>query len=164
MRLHHKKLKAKGWSAAEIADAHAILDRAEQAKHPANNFLEKAVYGGLLFLTLIGIFLVSILIVPLLLVLPTGAIALILSVLGLCLGSLFAILIPDIEWLERRHHVLNVLIISLVAVVNVWFIVSSVDKIGRAMTLPYTHNSWLLGTLFAVALLIPYLVHVVMRR
>ncbi len=156
MRIRHARLRAKGWTDEEIAQAEESLKRAEERKHPALSWLEKAVFWGLLFLTVVGIFTVSLVLVPLLVVLDTAMLALILALLGICLGSLFAIIIPDIEWVERKHHALNILVIAAVAVINVRFIVTSVDRLSGA-----AHNPWILGAVFAVALLAPYLFHLV---
>ena len=154
MKLHHHTLRAKGWSEAEIKHAQKVLVRAEKKKHPVYKFLEIAVFWALLFLTAIGIFLTSIVITPLLLVLPQWLIITILVILGLCLGSLFAILIPDIEWLERKHHIFNVIFLAALAVFNIWLITRVLADIPRA-------NPFILGGAFALALLTPYLFHLI---
>jgi hypothetical protein len=148
----------------EILHAQAALERADAKKHPAIAFLEVAVFWGLLFLTLVGIFAVSVIIVPLLLVLDTITLAFILALLGLCLGTLFALLIQDVEWAERRHHALNLVVLAVVAVVNIWFIVTKIDALGAALSLRHSHPAWLLGFVFAAALLAPYAFHLAFER
>lgn len=164
MQLHHERLRAKGWSDMEILLAQATLERAEERKHPAYLFLERAVFWGLLFLTIVGIFAVSIVIVPALLVFDTMIVAFVLALLGLCLGTLFALLIQDIEWTEWHHHVLNLVVLAVVAVANVWFIVVNVNNLGAALRLQHSHSPWLLGLVFAAALLAPYAFHLVFER
>ncbi len=153
------KLKTKGWSAKEIKHAHRVLKRADKKKHPAYKFLEVAVFWALLFITVLGMFLISLVIMPLLLVLPLGLLILILAIFGLCLGSLFAILIPDIEWLEKKHHAFNIIILAALAVLNVWLIVTKVDAIAGS-----EHPGLLLGAIFALALLLPYIFHLCTRK
>ena len=80
MKLHHHALRAKGWSEAEIKHAQRTINRAEKKKHSVYKFLEIAVFWALLFLTALGIFIVSIVIMPLLLVLPQGFIIIILVI------------------------------------------------------------------------------------
>jgi FtsH-binding integral membrane protein len=164
MRLHSKRLHSKGWSDKEIRHAQAALERAEARKHPAYSFLEVAVFWGLLFLTVVGIFVVSVVIVPALLVLDTAMVAFILALLGLCLGSLFALLIQDIEWTERKHHVFNLVVLAAVAVVNIWVVVAKVNGLSEALALGNPHPPLLLGALFAIALLVPYLFHLLFER
>ncbi|MBR9692855.1 hypothetical protein GOV07_02880 [Candidatus Woesearchaeota archaeon] len=154
MKLHHHKLRAKGWSETEIKHAQRALNRAEKKKHPVYKFLEVAVFWALLFLTAIGIFLTSIVITPLLIVLPQWLIITILVILGLCLGSLFAILIPDIEWLERKHHIFNFIFLTVLSIFNIWLITRVLANI------PFV-NPFLLGGAFALALLTPYIFHLI---
>ncbi len=154
MRIHHGRLKAKGWTDQEITHAKKAVKRAEKKKHPAYGFLEVAVYWGLLFLTAVGIFLVSIVIVPVLFVYPDSLILGVLLALGLCLGSLFALLIKDVEWLEPRHHAFNLAVLALVAVLNILFITGQFSSLVGD-----EHRPWLLGLGFAVAILAPYTFH-----
>jgi cation transport ATPase len=164
MRLPRKRLHSKGWSDKEIRHAQAALDKAEARKHPAYSFLEVAVFWGLLFLTVVGIFAVSVVIVPALLVLDTATIAFILALLGLCLGSLFALLIQDVEWTERKHHAFNLVVLAAVAVANIWVVVARVNVLSQAFAFGNPHPPLLLGALFAAALLAPYLFHLLFER
>jgi len=154
MRLAHHRLRAKGWTDEEIQKAHVILDRAEGKKHLAYRFLEKAVFWGLLFLTLVSVFVTSIVIIPLLLVLPDSVILIVLALFGLIFGSLFTLVISDIEWLERRHHLVTAALLALVALSNVLLI----D--GRARSIVGDrHHTLILGLVFALVLVAPYLFH-----
>ena len=158
MRWKHEHLRSKGWSEPEIQRAHEGFARAEAARHPADSFLEKAVFYGLLFLILVGVFLVSAVIIPLLLVFDTLIVAFITAILGLCLGTFLALLIPDIHWLEAHHHALAFVLLGVVAVVNV-HLISVVEKpFGTLLGAP-AHSSWTLGVVFALALLAPYVFH-----
>jgi len=154
MRIHHARLKAKGWTEKEITHAKRVVTRAEQRKHPAYSFLEVAVYWGLLFLTTVGIFFVSIVIVPLLFLYPDSFIFVVLLVLGLCLGSLFTLLIKDVEWLAPRHHAFNLAVLALVAILNILLITSQFSSLVGD-----EHRPWLLSLSFAVAILAPYSFH-----
>lgn len=152
MKLHHDKLRQRGWSDKEIADAHAILERAEAKKHPGYKFLEKAVFWGLLFFSFVGIILVALLVTPLLLLLPDLLTALVLLVLGLSLGALFALAVLDIEWLEQKHHVLTVVLLLLFAFAALWFTSLRVGSLTGEV-----HKPFLLGALFALAFVTPRL-------
>lgn len=164
MRIHHERLRAKGWSDSEIARAEDGLKRAEAQKHPAYAFLEVAVFWGLLFLSVVGIFIVSLVIVPLLLVLNDLSLALILALMGLCLGSLISLLLKDIEWTAGKHHALTLLLLATIGILNIHFIVSRMNALEAALSFGVDHVPWLQGVVFAVALVVPYLVKILSER
>lgn len=154
MRIRRKHLRSKGWSEQEIKRAEETLKRSDEQKHPALAFLEKAVFWGLLFITLLGIFLMTLVIIPLLLTLTTFEVLFILLILGLCLGALFSLIVNDIEWLERKHHVSALILLGIVALANVWFITARTEGLDLALG-GQPHSGLLLGSVFAVALLFP---------
>ncbi len=159
MRLHHERLRRKGWTEQEIQRAQEGLNRAEERKHPALAFLEKAVFWGLLFLTLVGVFSVSMVIVPALILLRDPVIVIVLALLGLCLGALFALLIKDIEWLERKHHAIAFTLLTVIGILNIWFIVEKTATIEQVLGIVNLHHGVLLGIVFAAALMTPYAIH-----
>jgi len=164
MRISHEQLRAKGWSDSEIARTEDGLKRAEAQKHPAYAFLEVAVFWGLLFLSVVGIFTVSLVIVPLLLVLDNLSLALILALLGLCLGSLISLLLKDIEWATGRHHALALLLLATIGILNIRFIVNRMNALEAALSFGVDHIPWLQGAVFAVALVVPYLVKILLEQ
>ncbi len=159
MRIHHARLRAKGWSDEEIEHARGVIKQAEEAKHPAYKFLEKAVFWGLLFLTLVGSFIVSVVLLPLLLVLPDLILALLLILFGLVFGSLFVFAIQDVEWLERKHHLATLVGLATVALLNIRLI----DGHTRGLS-GQPHHTLLLGIIFALTLITPYAIHLFERE
>lgn len=155
MRIHHERLRKRGWSDEEIEHAHGVIRRADERKHPAHAFLEVAVFWGLILVTIVATFLISIGILPLLMILPPWLVALLLAILGLCVGALFALLIKDIEWIEGRHHVFNIIILTVIAFLNLWLIMRKLEAY-----LPEQEPLLLFSALFAASLLAPYLFHI----
>jgi len=159
MRLHHEKLRRKGWSDAEITRVTDAVKRADEKKRPLLGFLEKAVFWILLAITIFGIFAVSLEIVPALLLLNESTNILILVLLGLSLGSLFSLIIKDIEWLEQHHHLFTFLVLGVIAVANIWLIVIVTRTIEKTLAISNPHDGFMLGLVFAASLLTPYLLH-----
>jgi hypothetical protein len=152
----HQRLRAKGWSEAEMSRLHDGFARAKARAHPAAHFVEHASFYLGVALCAIGTLLVSVVVAPLLLLLTPWFVATTLILLGLCLGALFALLVSDLEWLEGKHHLLAGIVILTVAVTNVALIA---QRITHATAMPY-----ILGFLFGGALLVPYLYHLSKER
>lgn len=164
MRLRQEHLRQKGWTEKEIERAKEVLEEAKLQKHPALALLEKAVFWLLLAITVAGIFAVSIHITPALLFLNDGAVIVILIMLGLCLGTLYTLLLYDIEWLERSHHILGLLLLGITAVMNIAFIVIVMNDVQETLQYGQHHHPLVLGILFAASLLAPYTYHLLVER
>ncbi len=158
MRWHPELLRSKGWSEPEIQRASEGFARAEASRHRAHSFLDQAVFYALLFLLLVGVFLVSVVIVPFLLVFNTLIVAFLLAILGLCLGAFLAVLLPDFHWLEAHHHALAFLLLGAVAIANI-LLIGAVEKPFGALLGAPPHATWVLGVVFAASLLAPYSCH-----
>lgn len=161
MRLHHQHLRMKGWSNEEIRKTEEMLGHAEKVKHPGLRFLEKAVFWFLLFLTVVGIFCVGLEVAPALLFLNNTTIGFILGLLGLCLGTLYTLLLQDIEWLQGHHHLLGFFLLAVAAVLNTWFIVSLMNNIQIQLQYGQGHEPWFLAIVFALSLLAPYIIYLI---
>lgn len=161
MRIHHEKLRKRGWTEEEIEHVHGVIREAHAAKHPAYRFLEVATFWGMLFLVIVGVVAVSVLLVPALIMLDTLTILMILFLLGLSLGALFSIIIQDIEWLERKHHLFTFIILTGISLLPLWLIVSKMNALTIAYNLQEAHNPWLLSGIFTLSILIPYVIHIV---
>jgi hypothetical protein len=163
MRIHQQRLRTKGWSEAEIAHAQDVLGQAELRKHPNLEVLEKGVFWGLLFLTIAGVVLVSLVIVPALIMLSTAVNAFLLVLLGLCLGVLFALIVQDVEWLKQNHHLLAVALLALLGTASIWFMVEWINRLERTLSFGVRHTAWTLGLAFGMALAAPYVVHIIVQ-
>ncbi len=163
MWIRHGRLRAKGWSEEEIAHAHRVVARAEVGKHPAHAFLEMAVFWGLLVVTAASMIAVSLGLVPLLLVFDTLLVIPLLAMLGFCLGTLFSVVIQDIEWLEAHHHGLATLVLGTLAVANLWLVTNGLNAAEARLGFGEAHYPLLLGAVFATTVIAPYAWHLIQR-
>jgi hypothetical protein len=159
MKIHHNKLKKRGWTDEEIQHAHGVIQKAHKKKHGAYKFLEVATFWGMLVLALLGVLAVGIVLVPVLIMLNTLTVIAILSLLGLSLGGLFSVVFQDIEWLETSHHIATILLLGIITIFPTWLLVAKMNALTIAYNLQQPHNPWLISGIFTLALLLPYLLH-----
>ena len=158
MKLNPKKLRLKGWSDEDIQHAIEILERAEEKKHPAHFFLDKIVFIIALLLAVMGNLFIAVRVIPLLMTLNDAYLSLILILIGFAFGSLFALLIHDIEKLSFGHHLIASIVMPLTAVITMFLIVQITNGLSSIEGFQY-HNPWLTGIIYAIAFLIQYVVY-----
>lgn len=149
MKINKHRLSAKGWSEEEIQQATNILQEAELKKHSTLFLLEKMLFWGLLILTTMGVFAISVYMIPLFFVLNNWINSLILSLLGLCLGSFLTLILKDLEWLGFKHHLFTLIVIPLIVISNFFLINNITHEIS-------TNQIYLMSGVFSLALLLPY--------
>lgn len=155
-----RKLKKKGWSEEDILKAHSIIEaRKRLDKSRTLPYMNRTLYWMAFFVIIIGNFLVSLILIPILLVINKFGLDLIILFLGLALGLLFNLLITDIEYVDVRHHIIIGVIIPAIAIINFFFIVhvtnwlNSILKISIVRPAPYT-----VTLLYVAAFLAPYII------
>lgn len=158
MEINPKKLKLKGWTDEDIQHAIKVLEKAEKKKHPATFFLDKMVFIIALLLAVMGNIFIAVRIIPLLVTLNDTFINIILILLGFSFGSLFALLIHDIEKLSFGHHLIASIIMPLTAIFTMFMIVDITNGLTVIEGFKY-HNPWITGIIYAISFLIPYIVY-----
>ena len=155
MKLNGKLIK-KGWTKKEINDTLKIFREAKNNKHPAIRVLDKSVYWISLIAAIIGNFIISITLVPLLLVLRGFQLYLIIMTIGLAFGLLFELLIRSITHLEARHHLFFGFLIPLIAVINVFIITNISNNLEKNFMVGNVHNPLVVSVVYGLAFIIPY--------
>lgn len=155
MQLQHHQLRRKGWSGKEIKHAERILLKAARKKHPGYRFLERAVFWGLMALTLVAVFTVCLVVWPVAVLLDDITLSAILIIFGLVLGTLYTLVASDIDWLEHRHHAFAGAALATTAIVSSALIGERMQTLSRALGEPAL-NTWLPGLLFAFTLVLPH--------
>ncbi|MFH1506610.1 MAG: hypothetical protein ABIE94_06535 [archaeon] len=163
MQINPKKLKLKGWSEEDIKRAINILEKAEAKKNPAHYFLDKAVFIIALLLAVMGNIFIAVRVIPLLATLNDAYLSLILIIIGLAFGSLFAVLIHDIERLSFGHHLIASIVMPVTAVITLIMIIEVTNRLSSIEGFQ-SHNPWLIGIIYAIAFLIPYVVYLAALR
>ncbi len=164
MRLQEKKLREKGWTEEEIEQTREILVQAEEKRHPQKIALEKTLYWFMLLITVIGTIAGAWAIEPILLVATTIQAVIAMVVFGLLFGSLATILFRDIDELTIQHHIITSIIIPLTAIITGSIITRQAARLATALTLKTAHNPLLLGIVYSVGALLPYLIFISIQR
>ncbi|MFP4645102.1 MAG: hypothetical protein ACLFNB_00465 [Candidatus Woesearchaeota archaeon] len=158
MRIDHAKLKEKGWSDEEIEHAKSVLRKAEENKHPHMRALEKATYWMLLIIIIGGAIAGAFLMEPLLIALNKTQAIIGFSIIGLMYGSLASVLVKDIEHTQVHHHVIISALIPISAIITSLIITRNVSNLKEIFTQMAHHNPYLLGAVFSIAALTPYII------
>jgi len=159
-----KKLHLKGWSKHEIAHAEKILKEAESKKHPHVRHLENSLYWFTLIIGIIGTMLLSIVLIPVLVVSNDFWSYALTAVFGFLLGAIIIIIIKDLHWLEGHHHLLISLLIPIVAIFNFFIVVNRVNLFNYSIGINTTHNPILIGMIYFIFFLVPYMLFLIIRR
>ncbi|MCK4589293.1 MAG: hypothetical protein KAT77_02535 [Nanoarchaeota archaeon] len=144
----------KEWTTRRLEKAEKILTTT-QVHEP---FFSQIVFWSAILVIVIGNLIMSIALIPFLTVLNKWFLDVIIVVLALVMGILFNFLITNIGHLDRHHHVLALVIVPLIALANVIFVVIMANQIIAGIEIvDIRHNPWLMGILYGVAFVLPYI-------
>ena len=160
-KLHEERLREAGWTKQEMNHARRVFKNAEKKTHPHIKLLDQWIYWLLLIVGVLGIVAFSLWVLPVLFFLSTFWLVVVLLLIGWCFGMLFTTAIQDIHWLHHGHHGLAALLLPLVSVLSFGIVVSFGERYRVAFPdiITYHHKAWLIGLLFAVGFLAPYIFH-----
>ncbi len=150
------KLRKRGWTKKEINDTLKIFREAKNNKHPAIKFLDKSVYWISLILTVIGNFIISITLIPILLVFNFPYLYLIIATIAVAFGLLFELLIRSITHLETRHHLFFGFLVPFIAIINVFIITIYSKNLEKKLMIESTYNPLVVSVVYGLAFIIPY--------
>jgi|TARA_B100001964_G_scaffold225533_1_gene273463 hypothetical protein len=156
-----KYLIEKGWNKSDVNKTIKIIESAKKNKHPKIKLLDKAVYWISLIIAIIGNFIISVALVPLLLALSGMRLYLIIITLGFAFGLLFELLIRGIEHLETKHHIFLSIIIPIITLIN--FIIIS-NNIKKFIGIENPQNPIMTGAVYAIAFILPYIIYQILLK
>lgn len=116
------ELIRKGWTIEEIEASIEILSRAPQAKSRVVKLLDRIVFWINLVLALIGNFVVSVVMIPFMLFVPSLYLYPALLVVGLTFGSLYDMVVFDIERIEDAPRIFVGPFLLGIALINIYII------------------------------------------
>ncbi|RMF06790.1 hypothetical protein D6764_01420 [Candidatus Woesearchaeota archaeon] len=154
------RLRKKGWSEEEIEKAVRIMKEAEDADKPSLiKLVDKALYWAALFLALLGNFVVSVVLIPFLLALTHYQLYVSIIVIATSFGMLFMLLIKDIDNLTPTHYIVAGAFLPAVAAINAVIITKIANMLIPIMRINNTEkNPYVIGIIYGVCFLIPYLI------
>jgi len=152
------RLKKRGWSTNEIEKAVNIMVFAKKNKNSGARFLEKRMYWILLFVIIAANFSVSITMIPIFMTLNGILLYLVLITLGIVFGFSFELVIRSIEHLVQKHHVVLGILITLIALINIFLISRISNQFKLNLNLSNPNSSLLLALVYAASFALPYII------
>jgi hypothetical protein len=147
------ELKKKNWSEQEIQQAIRILQQARLKQNPALQKAGKTVYWLFLLVAIIGNFLISISLIPMMLLFSTFALYSIIIIIAFVFGVVFHLILKDIpsKYFPRGF------IITLVAIINIALIAQSMYSFAAENNIFFvSHSPMIAGAVYAVMFTIPF--------
>jgi Kef-type K+ transport system membrane component KefB len=146
-------LREKGWNEQEITRAQSILEhRREHEKH-----FSQIILWSALIVILFGNLMVTLILVPFLPLMSLPMAIIVTIILATSMGFLYNLLINDIGHLEKKHHIAAGIIMPILALFNMFLVVLISNKFNSGQLIANTHNPWILGIVFGIMFITPYL-------
>jgi hypothetical protein len=146
----------KEWSPDLAVKTEDILRRAEQRKPAWIRGLDSALYWVLLFIAIVGNFILSVVLVPFLLILKGILLYFSLFFIGASFGWMFSFILHNIEKLQKEQHIIASIFIPALALINVgiFAVLSNKLIILLKLTTP-PHNPMLVGAAYVLGYVLP---------
>ncbi|MBD3361918.1 hypothetical protein GF358_03955 [Candidatus Woesearchaeota archaeon] len=152
-----EKIKKKRWTKSEINQTLNILRSAEKQKTPLIKFFDTIVYGVALLIAIIGNFIVSVVIVPILIALTGFPLYFTLFFVGISFGALLYTVIKMVEAINPKKNLIAGLIIASLALINIYMITNLTNKLELQMGLTKFHDPILVSIAYAGGYILPYI-------
>ena len=153
MVISREDLENKGWSEEEINQTLKIMKGFKSAHPP---FLNKSMYWMVLLLMIIGNFVFSLMMIPLLLAIQNISLYFIIMLLGFSFGMMMSMAIQDIENVEKVHHIVFFSLVPIIGMVNFLLVVNVVNNNIVAELLGVHHSAALIGIVYLLSFMMPY--------
>lgn len=160
----YQRLKAKGWTKADIKKAVKIINQAKEKKPKKIQILDAVIYWFVLIIAIVGNLVISIALVPFLLEFKHLFLYIIIIILALVFGFFFDLLIRDIESLEQKHVIIAGVFIPALAVINVFYITNFSNYVSFTLNLGNVHNPFIISVIYVLAFSSPYLVYRIVNK
>lgn len=155
-----RNLRKKGWSEEEIEKTARIMQRFEAASENRHKKLNVILYWSVLFIAIIGNFILSVVLIPFMLVLSNYQLYFIIMIIAVAFGLLFNLIIRDIEYLDRKHHVIAGIFIPTIAIINVSIMVNVSNNLMRLSKINNVpQNPIAISIIYVVFFVLPYMIY-----
>lgn len=148
------RLQKKGWNDIEIRNAEQVLAR--ELRYDVH--FSRIVFWSAIIVIVFANIVVAGVLIPFLIALNQEVLYSAVIVLAGTVGFLYNFLITDIGHLERKHQVGAGILVPLLAVGNIVAVVILSNKVIQDARIPNVqHDPYLVGAVFAVAFILPYI-------
>ena len=159
------KHEHKEWSSDLAAKTEEILRHGETAKPSWIRTIDNALYWTLLFLAIIGNFIISVVLVPFLLILKGAALYFSLFFVGASFGWVFSFILHSLAKLQKDQHIIASIFIPAIALINVGIFASLSNKLIVLLKLTTPpHNPFLVGAVYVLGYVLPDSISHMMKK
>ncbi|MBI4146609.1 hypothetical protein HY489_04710 [Candidatus Woesearchaeota archaeon] len=145
------------WTQESVQKTQHIIRHAP--KHQWVQAVDEALYWVLMLLAIVGNFILSVVLVPVLIALNGITLALALFIIAASFGSLFSFILHGLEKVEHKKHFMASILIPSLALINVAIFTYLTNKLIILMHLTVTpHNPLLIGLVYVVGYVTPEVV------
>jgi len=153
------RLKEKGWTDNDIQKAVSIIDNGRIKKPKKIVFLDSIIYWIVLFVALIGNFIISIILIPFMLTMQGMSLYSIIFIIGFAFGAFFDLLVRDIEKLQQKDIIIAGIFLPLLAIINVSFMVKFSNFLQATIGLNNVmHNPLIISIFYVIGFILPYII------
>ena len=156
MTIDRERLRKKGWTEKEIYKALRLLHLSHEKKTKFVKSLDFLVYWFLLLLVILGNFIISVTIVPILLVMSGAFLIFMLIFIALVFGYLFTKVIIEVQHFQKSKVVVAELLIPAIGLINIYMIAKLTNLLAVLMELKGgIHNPIAVSFLYVFSFSIP---------
>ncbi len=138
-------------------DSQKKIDRLMSKNYKDTKSWDKVVYWSMLVLAIVGNLVVTIVLIPLIAVLSQWGLLLVLAVIAITFGALFAGLLRDIESLNTNSYVIGEIFLPIQALINVYFITMLANEVSSSFQLTNWNNPLVIGIVYTCGFVSPYI-------
>ena len=150
-----ERLLQRGFSPEEVDHAFTILDEAKEKKPKGAMFSQTLIYWIALILTIIGNFIMALLIIPFQLILSPKFVYVAVVVLGFSFGWIFMYVLFMLSTMETKMPVIAWLFVPAIALIGV-FIMMTFSNIIASLINQQSGNPLLISFTYVFAFLLPF--------
>lgn len=144
----------KEWTPKIAARTEEILRRAEKLKPAWIRSIDFSLYWVLLFIAIVGNFIISVILVPFLLILEGFSLYFSLFFIGASFGWIFSFILHSLA--HKHQHIVALIFIPALALINVGiFAILSNNLIGILNLTTPPHNPFLIGAVYVLGYVLP---------
>ncbi|MBI4150696.1 hypothetical protein HY492_01075 [Candidatus Woesearchaeota archaeon] len=150
-------LREKGWQPHQVSRATAILHSAAEMKTDAVKLLDSVIYWGALSVAILGNFVLSIVVIPILLAFDDLSLVLVIAAIAAAFGVLMDVVLREIEHLRHRAFIIPELFIPALALINI-YIITNLTNAAAVIAGLQTHNPWIVSVMYVCGFSLPHFV------
>jgi len=150
-------LVKKGWPSHEVEKTIRILGRAHHKKSKTVLFLDKSALWLGLILIILGNFIVSVILVPLLIIMSGWWLYISLLGIAAAFGFVVTVIAGYIERIQREHVLILGVLLPAIALINVYIMAYFANRLELLMQIGTLHNPTFIALVYTVGFMIPYM-------